>query len=81
MHKLEDNKAAVCAREGNNFRKRIRSALEILCQPRRSMEIVDLNFRPYTGCQLTVKGDNEPKFRHFFSFKSNVFIKNKLNIF
>jgi len=30
MCKLEDNKAAVIAREDNNFRKRVLEALEIL---------------------------------------------------
>lgn len=31
-HKLEESKAAVIAREENNFRRRIREALEVLCQ-------------------------------------------------
>jgi len=31
-HNLEESKAALIAREENNFRRRIRDALEILCQ-------------------------------------------------
>ena len=49
-HKLEESKAAVVAREENNFRRRIHDALEILCLSQHSMGTVDLNFQLCTGC-------------------------------